>query len=332
MLKNEQIHLFRAGIWKPRTRPGGFQGIGQKALPWLQKVKKETGLPVATEVANERHVYQALKYDIDVLWIGARTTANPFTVQEIADALEGKDIPVMVKNPINPDLKLWLGAIERLNMKGIKRIAAIHRGFSSFEKSLYRNPPKWNIAEELKRIAPDLPVFNDPSHICGKRELIHGISKKALEKHFDGLMIEVHPEPDKALSDARQQITPETYHEILCKLNIKEKDLKHSNSNELNDLREKIDILDEELLEIIEKRMELSRKVGEYKKSRKIPLFQKSRWDELLIRRIHAGIRKGLNEHFIRQIFDTIHSESISKQKMRNGKESTREYTNLVIK
>ena len=308
------INLFRAGIWKPRTRPGGFQGFGAKALPWLKKVKEEFGIPVATEVANEKHVHLALKYDIDVLWIGARTTANPFAVEEIANALEGKDIPVMVKNPINPDLKLWLGAIERLNMKGIKRLAAIHRGFSSAGSSPFRNPPQWDIPQTLKQIVPHLPVLNDPSHICGNRNLLLKTAKKAMDRNMDGLMIEVHPEPDKALSDAKQQITPQQFHEMMDKLQLSVSITSQFSKDDLELLRRKIDLLDDELLNIIEQRMNLATQVGKYKQSNNLSVVQKKRWEELLLNRIREGSRKGLDERFVKTLFDSIHKESVSRQ------------------
>lgn len=312
-LKQEHIHLFRAGIWKPRTRPGGFQGLGSKALPWLKKVKETTGLPVATEVANERHVYEALKYNLDVLWIGARTTANPFAVEEIANALEGTDTPVMIKSPVNPDLNLWLGAIERLNQKGIKKLAAIHRGFSSYEESCYRNPPIWSIAEKLKSFVPDLPVINDPSHIAGNSSLLYDIAKKALDKQFDGLMIEVHPHPEKALSDANQQITPEGFHDLMLRLNIK--NTTKPEAPELQQLRENIDYLDEELLDILNRRMQLIQQIGHYKKNRKLSVFQEDRWRKVLSKSLIKGKKKGLDQQFIKKIFEAIHNESITKQK-----------------
>jgi len=312
-LKQERIHLFRAGIWKPRTRPGGFQGLGSKALPWLQKVKETTGLPVATEVANERHVYEALKYNLDVLWIGARTTANPFAVEEIANALEGTDTPVMIKSPVNPDLNLWLGAIERLNQKGIKKIAAIHRGFSSHEKSHYRNPPVWSIPEKLKSLVPNLPIINDPSHITGNSSLLYDISKKALDKQFDGLMIEVHPNPEKALSDAHQQISPEGFHELMCRLNLR--NTTNGETPDIRQLRENIDYLDEELLDILNRRMQLTQQIGYYKKNRKLSVFQEDRWKNVLSKRLKNGKKKGLDQQFIRRIFEAIHNESITKQK-----------------
>ncbi|MFO8235382.1 MAG: bifunctional 3-deoxy-7-phosphoheptulonate synthase/chorismate mutase type II [Bacteroidales bacterium] len=327
-LKQEGIHLFRAGIWKPRTRPGGFQGLGSAALPWLRTVKDLTGLAVATEVANERHVYEALKYDIDVLWIGARTTANPFAVEEIANALKGKDIPVMVKNPVNPDLKLWLGAIERLNMQGIKQLAAIHRGFSSYSKSSYRNPPQWNIPKQLKKIAPELPVFNDPSHITGNNALLYEIAKDAMNKKFDGLMIEVHPNPPKALSDSNQQITPAKFHELLYHLSLN--NAQFTNLPEIEQLRKYIDNLDEELLEIIDKRMKLTGEIGSYKKQREISVLQENRWKELLETRIKNGQKKGLDQKFIKKIFETIHSESITKQKTIKNNDSKRVYSKFT--
>ncbi|MGM0498351.1 MAG: chorismate mutase, partial [Bacteroidota bacterium] len=286
---------------------------GSKALPWLKKVKETTGLPVATEVANERHVHEALKYNLDVLWIGARTTANPFAVEEIANALEGTNIPVMIKSPINPDLNLWLGAIERLNQKGIKQLAAIHRGFSSYEESPYRNPPTWSIPEKLKTLAPNLPIINDPSHITGNRSLLYDISKKALDKQFDGLMIEVHPKPERALSDSNQQINPSDFHKLMSQLNLN--DTNNMNPSELQQLRENIDFLDEELLEILNRRMQLIKQIGYYKKNKKLSIFQEDRWRNVLSKRLKNGKKKGLDQQFIKRIFETIHNESVTKQK-----------------
>ncbi|MFP4019197.1 MAG: chorismate mutase [Bacteroidales bacterium] len=329
-LKNEGVHIFRAGIWKPRTRPGGFQGFGSAALPWLRKVKDLTGMAVATEVANERHVYEALKYDIDVLWIGARTTANPFAVEEIADALEGKDIPVMVKNPINPDLKLWMGAIERLNMKGIKRLAAIHRGFSSCNTSTYRNPPQWSIPMNLKRIAPGIPIFNDPSHIAGDKKFLKEIAIQAMKKKFNGLMIEVHPHPEQALSDDKQQITPDEFHHLLTSLQI---DICNNlNRGNIDELRRTIDTLDDELLDIINRRMQLAGQIGHHKKRTGLSVVQEKRWKELLEKRIIKGMSKGLDQGFIKTIFETIHSESITMQKTIKNKESKRVYSKFTDK
>lgn len=329
-LKKEGIHIFRAGIWKPRTRPGGFQGFGSTALPWLRKVKDLTGMAVATEVANEKHVYEALKYDIDVLWIGARTTANPFAVEEIANALEGKDIPVMVKNPVNPDLKLWMGAIERLNMKGIKRLAAIHRGFSSCNTNIYRNPPQWSLPMNLRRIAPSIPIISDPSHIAGDKKFLDEIAIRAMKKKFNGLMIEVHAHPEQALSDAKQQITPGDFHNLLKTLQIENSH--NAYSENINELRKTIDTLDDELLDIINRRMQLAGQIGYHKKRTGLSVVQDNRWKELLKNRIIKGMSKGLDRKFIKTIFETIHSESITMQKTIKNKESQRVYSKFIDK
>ena len=272
------IRIFRAGIWKPRTKPGGFEGVGSDGLPWLRRVKQETGMYTATEVATAKHVYEALKYGVDILWIGARTTANPFAVQEIADALKGVDVPILIKNPVNPDLELWIGAIERIYNTGLHRIAAIHRGFSSYEKKLYRNQPQWHIPIELHRRFPDLPLFCDPSHIGGKRELIAPLSQQAMDMQYNGLIIESHCEPDKALSDKEQQITPDSLDLILRRLVIRE--MKQS-TEDLVDLRRQIDILDNDLLEVLVKRMRVSTEIGIYKEHG-IAVLQTNRFNEIL--------------------------------------------------
>jgi chorismate mutase len=312
-LKKEHIDLFRAGIWKPRTRPGEFQGLGSKALQWLKEIKELFNMPVTTEVANEKHVYEALKYGIDILWIGARTTTNPFAVEEIARALEGTNTPVMIKSPVNPDLNLWLGALERLNRKGIKQLAVIHRGFSSFNNTRYRNPPEWNIPLKLKSLIPNLPVINDPSHISGNRALVHEISSEAIDRKFDGLMIEVHPEPDKALSDAKQQITPQQFHNLMIELNIANTD--NRNTAEIENIRKNIDYLDNELLDLIIERMRLTLQIGYHKKNMNLPVYQKNRWKQLLYKRIEKGKKQGLDRNFVKTIFKAIHNESMTKQK-----------------
>ena len=312
-LSSSYVNLFRAGIWKPRTRPGAFQGLGSKALPWLIKVKEKFGIPVTTEVANEKHVYEALKYGIDVLWIGARTTANPFAVEEIARALKGKNIPVMVKNPVNPDLKLWIGALERLNNEGITRLAAIHRGFSIFGNSEYRNPPQWEIPLKLKEMFPSLPVISDPSHISGNRNFIKPLMKKAMEFSFDGMMVEVHPEPGKAWSDAAQQLTPGDY-----LANLEKTGWSYSGEAgwSLDLLRHEIDMLDDEILQLFSRRMKISGQIGSYKMQKKLSIFQKNRWRQLLEERIRAGEKKGLTKEFIMRIFDSLHHESVNRQKI----------------
>lgn len=313
-LKKIGINIFRAGIWKPRTRPNSFEGVGRKGLDWLKLVQKETGMLVATEVANVKHTYDALKAGIDILWVGARTTANPFAIQEIADVLKGLDIPVLIKNPINPDVDLWIGAIERFQNAGLTNIGAIHRGFSSFEKSIYRNTPQWQIPIELKRKIPDIPLICDPSHIAGNRELIQSLSQKAIDLNFDGLMIETHPNPDLAWSDAKQQITPETLFQILNSLILREELPLGVSLEAIEDLRYKIDKCDDDLINILEKRMNLVKAIGLYKKENKMTILQPGRWDQVLGKSIEKGIERNLNKDFITSIFKTIHQESINKQ------------------
>lgn len=310
------VQIFRAGIWKPRTRPGAFEGMGSKALPWLVSNGQEHKRPVTAEVANVKHVYDALKHGVDILWIGARTTVNPFAVQEIADALEGVDIPVMVKNPVNPDLALWIGAIERFYNKGIHKIAAIHRGFSSHAPSKYRNVPRWEIPIELRRRHPDLPLICDPSHICGRRDLLAAVSQKAMDLNFDGLMIESHREPDVALSDAKQQITPAVLGNLLDGLVLRtpEGDDPESNLKHLTHLRELIDEVDHELLAILGKRMQLATQIGDFKREHNISILQASRWNELLQERIQYGDSQGLGEDFMLTFLQAIHKESIRQQ------------------
>ena len=315
LLKERGIHIYRAGIWKPRTRPNTFEGVGKEGLPWLKKVQQELGMLTATEVANVNHVFEALKYGVDILWIGARTTANPFAVQEIADALDGVDIPVLIKNPVNPDVELWIGAFERLNQSGIKKLAAIHRGFSTYGKTFYRNDPHWQIPIELKRRIPSLPVFTDPSHICGNREMLYEISQEAMDLNFEGLIIETHCNPDKALSDAHQQITPETLKNILDKLVLRKANVENTViAHTLEDLRVQIDKFDDKLLQVLEKRMDVADKIGSYKKDNNITILQSSRWDQLLTQRILDGEKKGLSEDFVVKLFRAIHQESINHQ------------------
>jgi chorismate mutase len=322
-LKENGIHIFRAGLWKPRTRPNAFEGVGRKGLPWMKRVKEELGMLTATEVANVKHIYDALKAGIDMLWIGARTTANPFAVQEIADALKGVDIPVMVKNPVNPDAELWIGALERLNNAGITKLAAIHRGFSIYNKSFYRNHPQWQIPIELKRRIPDLPVITDPSHICGNRDLLFEISQKAMDLNFDGLIVETHCDPDNAWSDAQQQITPMALKDLIDNLIMRKADVENTIlMTTLEDLRHQIDKFDDALLSIMESRMAVSRKIGEHKKKNNITILQTSRWDEILRRRIEEAGKKGLSEEFIIKVFRAIHQESINHQtKVMNSKD-----------
>lgn len=314
-LKEIGVTIFRAGIWKPRTRPNTFEGVGKEGLPWLKRVQKEHGMLTSTEVANASHVWEAVKYGVDILWIGARTTANPFAVQEIADALEGVDIPVLVKNPVNPDVELWIGALERLNQAGITKLGAIHRGFSSYDKSFYRNAPQWQLPIELKRRIPELPILTDPSHICGNRELLFEISQKAMDLNFEGLIIESHNTPDKAISDASQQITPQTLKELLGNLvlrnaNIENAVIMHS----MEDLRNEIDIYDTKLIEILANRMKVADKIGRYKKENNLTILQSGRWDELLKERSTKAIEQGLGEEFILKVLRAIHQESINHQ------------------
>jgi chorismate mutase len=308
------ISVFRAGIWKPRTRPNTFEGVGSEGLQWLTRVRKETGLKVCTEVANAKHTYEALKHNIDVLWIGARTTVNPFAVQEIAEALRGVDIPVLVKNPINPDLELWIGALERINKVGIKKLGAIHRGFSSYGDSAFRNAPNWQIPIELKRRFPELLIINDPSHIGGKRSLIQPLSQKAMDLDFDGLMVEVHPNPDEAWSDAKQQLTPEDFGEMLSSLKIRTKGIMQAEHSKLSNLRKKIDYFDHELLEILEARMKIAKEIGEFKRDNNMIVLQNSRWNEVIEKSIALGESKGLSAELTSKIFKAIHQESINNQ------------------
>jgi len=308
------VKVFRAGIWKPRTRPNAFEGIGSIGLPWLQSVKKETGMLVSTEVANVKHVYEALKYGVDIIWIGARTSANPFAVQEIADSLKGVNIPVFVKNPVNPDVDLWIGAIERINQAGIEQIAAIHRGFSAYDKTIYRNPPHWQVPIELRRRIPELPIITDPSHICGNRDFLLDISQKAMDLNFDGLIIETHINPDKAWSDAKQQLTPAALKEVLDRLVLRDSDVDDELMLTLAELRDQIDKLDDRLINIIEERMGVVEGIGNYKKENNITILQNKRWDDMLRSRIILGDSKGLSEDFIQKIFRAIHQESINKQ------------------
>lgn len=305
------VQIFRAGIWKPRTKPGGFEGVGSEGLQWLRRVKQETGMYTATEVATAKHAYEALKYGVDVLWLGARTTANPFAVQEIADALQGVDIPILIKNPINPDLELWIGAIERLYNAGLHQIAAIHRGFSSYDKTIYRNQPQWHIPIELHRRFPELPLFCDPSHIGGKRELIAPLSQQAMDLQFNGLIIESHCTPNNAWSDKDQQVSPEVLDVILRKLVIRE--MKQS-TEDLVDLRHEIDDLDNTLLETLAKRMRVSQNIGIYKKEHGISVLQTGRYNEILEKRIANGEKLGMSREFMRTFLEAIHEESVRVQ------------------
>ncbi len=313
-LAEQGIHIFRAGIWKPRTRPNAFEGVGSVGLPWLKKVKAETGMVIAIEVANVKHLYEALKYGVDLIWIGARTTANPFAVQEIADTLQGLDIPVLIKNPVNPDVELWIGAIERINNAGITRLGAIHRGFNSYHESDFRNDPQWQIPIELKRRIPDLPLINDPSHICGSRERLLEISQKAMDLNYDGLIIESHVDPDNALSDPKQQVTPGQLQDILNNIVFRKPLAENGVLRNLEEMRGLIDQLDDKIIDIFERRMEIAENIGHYKKANNITILQSKRWDEILNKRVKQGALKGLSEEFIQKVFRAIHQESINHQ------------------
>lgn len=305
------VKIMRTGIWKPRTKPGGFEGIGSEGLGWLKKVKQETGMYVSTEVATQKHVYEALKYGVDLLWIGARTTANPFAVQEIAEALQGVDIPVLVKNPVNPDLELWIGALERLSNVGLTKIGAIHRGFSSYDKKIYRNLPQWHIPIELKRRYPDLPIICDPSHIGGKRDLIQPLCQQAMDLAFDGLIIETHCNPEAAWSDASQQVTPARLKEILESLVIRDKG---QSTEDLSDLRRQIDELDNQLLELLAKRMRVSKEIATFKKEHSMTVVQTGRYDEIMNTRVAQAAEMGMDKDFMRVVLEAIHEESVRQQ------------------
>ncbi|MBD0852283.1 bifunctional 3-deoxy-7-phosphoheptulonate synthase/chorismate mutase type II [Maribacter arenosus] len=314
-LKDTDVNYYRAGIWKPRTRPGNFEGVGALGLKWLQKVKEETGLKTATEVANKAHVELALEHDIDLLWVGARSTVSPFIVQEIADALEGTDKIVLIKNPVNPDLSLWLGAVERLYSSNIKKLGVIHRGFSTYEKTKYRNIPEWQLAIELQTKFPDLPLINDPSHITGNRNLIFDVSQTALDLNFDGLMIETHHDPDNAWSDAAQQVTPKTLVQIMKDLRIRKETNEEAEFNsKLSNLRAQIDVIDNQLISILGKRMKIADGIGTLKKQKNVAILQSTRWNSILGSMILEGESKGLSEEFILRMFKAIHQESINHQ------------------
>lgn len=305
------VKIFRAGIWKPRTKPGGFEGVGVIGLPWLQKLKQETGMYTAVEVATKAHVDAALAFGVDILWIGARTTANPFAMQEIADALKGHDVPVLIKNPVNPDVELWVGGIERIYRAGIHRIGVIHRGFSSADKTIYRNVPQWHIAIELRRRYPDLPIICDPSHIAGRRDLIRPLSQQAMDLGFNGLIIESHCTPDTAWSDAKQQITPAELKEVLDSLIIRET-VEHTES--LSELRQQIDEIDNKIIEILAKRMRVSKEIAQYKKDHDMPVLQAGRYDEILTLRSQQGAQLDMSEEFVKEVFEAIHGESVRHQ------------------
>ena len=314
-LKDTDVSVFRAGIWKPRTRPGMFEGVGAIGLKWLKRVKDETGLLTSTEVANANHVKLALENDVDILWIGARSAVSPFIVQEIADSLRGTDKIVLLKNPVNPDLALWFGGVERLYSADIKKIGVIHRGFSTSSKSKFRNNPEWQIAIEFQNKFPDIPLICDPSHICGRRDLIHDVSQKSLDLNFDGLMIETHVDPDSAWSDAAQQITPSILIQLMKELKIRRGDFQEEDYiKKLSNYRAKIDMIDNDLVEILGKRMNLSDKIGKLKKDKNVAVLQSKRWNEILGKMILEGKDNGLSEEFVLQIFKAIHQESINHQ------------------
>ncbi|HEY6162981.1 MAG TPA: chorismate mutase [Bacteroidia bacterium] len=315
LAKLGRVTIFRSGIWKPRTRPNSFEGVGSIGLTWLKKVKKEFGLLTTVEVANAQHVEEALEHGVDILWIGARTTVNPFSVQEIADALKGVDVPVMVKNPLNPDIQLWIGALERINQAGIKKLVAIHRGFYTGVKTQYRNQPQWEIPIELKSIFPQLPIVCDPSHICGRTDILQQVAQKALDLDMAGLMIESHINPGAALSDAKQQVTPARLGELLNSLTVRTSgSLNPEFTDQLAQLRVLIDEIDEDLLEILAKRMEVIEKIGEYKRDNNVTILQLERWLEILRTRTASGISKGMKKDFIEKICTLLHKESIRRQ------------------
>lgn len=310
-LAKNGVRIFRAGIWKPRTKPGGFEGVGSVGLTWLQEVKNETGMLVATEVANKQHVEEALNAGVDVLWIGARTSANPFAMQEIADSLVGADVPVLVKNPVNPDLELWIGAMQRIYNAGIRQIGAIHRGFSAYGKHLYRNMPQWHIPIELRRRMPELTLICDPSHIGGKRELVAPLSQQAMDMGFDGLIVESHCDPDSAWSDKSQQVTPEVLNFILNMLVVRDTT---QTTESLTLLRQQIDQIDNDLLEALSKRMRISREIGQYKKEHSMPVVQTGRYDDILNSRAAAAEELGMNGDFMKTVYQAIHEESVRQQ------------------
>ncbi len=314
-LADSGIDMFRAGIWKPRTRPNSFEGIGRPGLEWLQTVKKETGLKTCTEVANTEHVEACLRAEIDLLWIGARTTVSPFAVQEIADALKGADVPVLIKNPINPDIKLWIGAIERIYESGITHIGVIHRGFSAYGADKYRNQPRWQLAIELKRQFPDMMMICDSSHICGNRHMLEPVAQKALDLNYDGIMLEVHPDPDRAWSDAAQQVTPAVYKDLKDRLEFRSAgsdDLAFLES--IENFRHQIDEIDDEIMSLMANRMKLAESIGAYKKRKNISILQTKRWGDILAKSIEKGGRLGLSEEFVSAMLRAVHQESINRQ------------------
>ncbi len=310
-LKEQGVKIFRAGVWKPRTKPGGFEGVGKEALEWMKRVRRETGMLISVEVATAEHVRQALAADVDLIWVGARTSANPFAVQEVADALTGVDIPVLVKNPVSPDLDLWMGALQRIRNAGITRLGAIHRGFSGYGKSIYRNQPIWSIPIELHRQYPDMPIICDPSHMGGTRDLVEPLTQQAMDLGFSGVMIESHCKPEKAWSDAAQQLTPAAMGDMLKRIIIRDKKV---STEDLSELRRSIDDLDVALLELLSKRMDVSRNIGIFKKEHDMPILQANRYDEILARRGEQAQKLGLKSDFVQSILQTIHEASVELQ------------------
>lgn len=315
LAKTGKVDMLRAGIWKPRTRPNSFEGVGAKGLEWMKKARDVTGLPITVEVANFNHVFEALKYNVDVLWIGARTTVNPFSVQEIADALKGTNATVFVKNPINADIELWTGALERLNGAGIKKLGMIHRGFAKHGNTIYRNEPNWQLAVEMKRRFPELPMICDPSHIAGKRELLQNISQQALDLDYDGLMIESHENPEVALSDAKQQVTPAALDELVENLVVRRSSVSDEElSEKLTLLRQQIDLVDNDLLKLLGQRMRIAEEIGEVKKEKGVTILQTSRWEEIIETAKKMGALEGLSEKFMVRYLNAVHQESIDHQ------------------
>ena len=310
-LAQKGCHMFRAGVWKPRTKPGGFEGNGEPALKWMAEAKKETGMLMCTEVATPEHVELAMKYNIDLMWVGARTSANPFAMQELADAMRGIEIPVLVKNPVNPDLDLWIGALERINLAGVKKLGAIHRGFSSYDKKIYRNLPMWQIPIELRRRIPALPIVCDPSHIGGRRELVAPLCQQAMDLGFDGLIVESHCNPDCAWSDAKQQVTPDVLDYILTLLQVRDETTTTEN---IKLLRKQIDEQDDKLLELLSQRFRVCREIGQYKKEHNMTVLQTGRYNEILDKRGAQGALCGMSEQFVKTVFEAIHEESVRQQ------------------
>ncbi|MCI6491357.1 MAG: bifunctional 3-deoxy-7-phosphoheptulonate synthase/chorismate mutase type II [Prevotellaceae bacterium] len=310
-LAQKGCHMFRAGVWKPRTKPGGFEGNGEPALKWMAEAKKETGMLMCTEVATPEHVELAMKYNIDLMWVGARTSANPFAMQELADAMRGIEIPVLVKNPVNPDLDLWIGALERINLAGVKKLGAIHRGFSSYDKKIYRNLPMWQIPIELRRRIPELPIVCDPSHIGGRRELVAPLCQQAMDLGFDGLIVESHCNPDCAWSDAKQQVTPDVLDYILTLLQVRDETTTTEN---IKLLRKQIDEQDDKLLELLSQRFRVCREIGQYKKEHNMTVLQTGRYNEILDKRGAQGALCGMSEQFVKTVFEAIHEESVRQQ------------------